>query len=443
MLLARTLDRNPQLVAAAIELHQQGRIPAGTFLIDLDAIAANAALLAREARRMRLRTYVMTKSFGRNPFVTALALACGLDTTTAVEAREAYLIDRFGLPVGHVGHLGVVPLREAEQIIAMDPEVVTVFTLESARAISDAASKRGREQPLFVRVNRPQDEVFRGFVGGWTLERCVEQIAPILKLPNVSIAGVTSYPNISYTTTTRDELALNSTFATMLEAKARLEQELGLKDLRVNAPANNGCATFALLAEGGATDVEPGHALLGGSLLHALDRLDEQPAQVYVSEVTHRWAGELYTLGGGMLYVETFGGALTTSTRCLVGHRFEDAVEQATRLRCGGHVDYYAVCDDLPHACVGDSAIYALHPQYFLNRAYVAVASGISIRQPKLEALFDWASTQLDERLRPLPPEHTATAARERARALAVFDKRREAVIETASPTNLQGGFIG
>jgi predicted amino acid racemase len=419
MLLARTLERNPELIAAAIELHQQGQIPAGTFLIDLDAIAANASLLAREARRVRLRTYLMTKSYGRNPYVTALALACGLDTTTAVEAREAHLIHRFGLPVGHVGHLGAVPLREAEQIVAMDPEVVTVFTLEAARAVSEAASRRGTEQPLFVRVNGAQDEVFRGFVGGWTLERCVEEIAPILALPNVSIVGVTSYPNISYTTTARDRLALNSTFATMLEAKARLEQELGLNELRVNAPANNGCATFALLAGGGATDVEPGHALLGGSLLHALDRLDERPAQVYVSEVTHRWAGELYTLGGGMLYVETFGGALTAPIRCLVGHRFEDALEHSTRLRFCGHVDYYAVCDDLPQARVGDSAVYALHPQYFVNRACIAVASGISRREPHVEALFDWASTQLDERLRPLPAEHTAAAARERARALA------------------------
>lgn len=412
MLLTRTLERNAQLVEAAIELHQQGALPPGTFLIDLDTIASNASLLANEARRLALRTYLMTKSYGRNPYVTALALACGLDSTVAVEAREAYLIDRFGLPVGHVGHLGAVPLGEASKIVAMEPEVITVFTLEAAQAISDAAVEQGRDQALYVRVNDQRDEVFQGFVGGWTLEDCVAGIASIIKLPNVSIRGVTSYPNISYTTTSAAHASLNSTFKTMRAAKEQLERELPLLNLRVNAPANNGCATFDLLAANGVTDAEPGHALLGGSLLHALDYLPERPAQVYVSEVTHRWAGELYTLGGGLLYLETFGGALTSPTRCLVGSSLEVALEQVTTLAYRGHVDYYGVCEDVPSARPGDTVIYALHPQYFVNRAYVAVASGIADGSPRVEAIFDWACNELDDDRLPIPPVQTAESAR-------------------------------
>ncbi len=412
MLLTRTLERNPQLVEAAIELHQRGALPPGTFLIDLDTIADNASLLASEARRLALRTYLMTKSYGRNPYVTALALARGLNSTAAVEAREAYLIDRFGLPVGHVGHLGAVPLHEAAQIVAMEPEVITVFTVETARSISNAAVAQGRHQALYVRVNDRRDEVFQGFVGGWTLEDCVAGVAPIIELPNVSIRGMTSYPNISYTTTSAAQVVLNSTFETMLRAKELLERKLPLSELRVNAPANNGCATFGLLAANGVTDAEPGHALLGGSLLHALDCLPERPAQVYVSEVTHRWAGELYTLGGGLLYLETFGGALTRPTRCLVGSSLEVAVDQVATLSYRGHVDYYGVCEDVPSARPGDTVIYALHPQYFVNRAYVAVASGIADGSPRVEAIFDWACNELDDSRLPIPSGETAEAAR-------------------------------
>jgi predicted amino acid racemase len=410
MLLERTLRRNPELVAGAIELHQRGAIPAGTYLVDLDAIAHNASLLAAEARSFGLRTYVMTKSYGRNPFVTRIALAMGLDTTVAVEAREAYLIHRFGLPVGHVGHLGAVPLREVPRIVAMEPDVVTVFTVDTAAAISAAARDQGRDQALYVRVNRRNDEVFRGFVGGWTLEECVDGIRPILALPNVRIVGITSYPNISYSTTSTSSLAPNSTFATMVEAKERLERELGLDTLRINAPANNGCATFGLLARHGVTDVEPGHALLGGSLLHALEDLPEKPAQVYVSEVSHRWEGELYTIGSGMLYVESFGGAQTSPVRCIVGRTYREALENSATMTYRGHVDYYAVCEDVPGARPGDTALYALHPQFFVNRAYVAVASGLTSGTPRIEAIFDWACNALGPDLQPIPPAEVIEA---------------------------------
>lgn len=398
MLLERTLRRNPGFIAAAVELHQRGAIPAGTYLIDLDAVADNAALLAAEARRHGLRTYLMTKSYGRHPLATRVALAQGLDSTVVVEAREAYLLERHGLPVGHVGHLGAIPLSEADRIAVMRPELVTVYTVEAAAATSRAAARQGRVQDLYLRVNEPGDEIFRGFVGGWTFDGCVDAAAAILELPGVRIAGLTTYPCISYAQTDLAALAPTSSFRTMLRAKERLEEKLGLEGLRVNAPANNSCATFALLAAAGATDVEPGHALLGGSLLHALNDLAERPAHLYVSEISHRWGGELYVLGGGMLYVEKFGGAQAAPARFLVGSTYDQAVARVTTVRDYGHVDYYAVCDDVADARPGDTAVAALHPQDFVNRAYVSAVSGIAAGAPKVEATFDWACNAIDDR---------------------------------------------
>lgn len=52
MYLQRLIERNPRLMEIAIKLHQDGRIPPNTWLIDLDAIAENARALSAEASRL-------------------------------------------------------------------------------------------------------------------------------------------------------------------------------------------------------------------------------------------------------------------------------------------------------------------------------------------------------------------------------------------------------
>jgi predicted amino acid racemase len=403
MLLDRALKRNPEMIDAAIRLHQSGVIPPATYMVDLDAIAENAKAMADESKRWNLRSYLMTKQNGRNPYITGVALEQGIDSTVAVEAMEARVIHRFGQPVGHVGHLSNIPKNEVADILAMEPEVMTVFTYENAKAISDAAVAQGRTQNLYVRINRPGDEFFKGMVGGWTEDECVEGVRRVMELPNVEVTGLTSFVNITYQTPDAEAAQPTDTFFTMLRAKEKLESELGLSDLRVNAPAFNNCATFKMLAEHGANDVEPGIGLLGSSLAHAYQDLVEKPAQVYVSEVMHHWDGEAYTLGGGLTYIETSGADHEYPIRCLAGTSFEEAKDNALTMIERGIIDYHGVCEDGHKAKVGDSAIYALRAQFFVNRAYVAIVTGISQGEPKLEALFDSAANALDENFEPIP----------------------------------------
>jgi predicted amino acid racemase len=415
VLLDRLQRRNPALIGAAIELHQRGAVPAGTYVLDLDAIADNAALLAGAAQRAGLRSYLMTKSYGRNPLATAVALAQGLTSTVAVEPQETDIFARFGIPLGHVGHLANVPRHAVRRVVGMRPDVVTVYTHEATALVSAAARERGAVQDVYVRVNRPADELFRGLVGGWTEEDAVRSVRRLLELPNVRVAGLTTFPCISYATRDAHSARLTPTFFTMLRARERLERELGLEGLRVNAPAFNNCATFPLLARHGATDVEPGTALLGASLAHAAQDLPERPAHVYVSEVMHRWGGELYTTGGGMMYLETYGGAADDPVQCMIGRTLDEAREKRSTLLDVGMVNYYAVCADHPQARVGDSAVFALHPQFFVNRAYVAVVSGVARGSPRVEGLFDAACHALDARMLPIAPQ----AVRRSAEALA------------------------
>ena len=58
--------RNPRLIEQSIALHQTGKIPANTYVIDLDAVEANARKLRAEADRHGLKLFAMTKQMGRN-----------------------------------------------------------------------------------------------------------------------------------------------------------------------------------------------------------------------------------------------------------------------------------------------------------------------------------------------------------------------------------------
>jgi hypothetical protein len=58
MYMQRVLERNPQLLEAGLRFHRDGSIPPNTFLIDLDTVADNARILAAEARRLGLTTYL-------------------------------------------------------------------------------------------------------------------------------------------------------------------------------------------------------------------------------------------------------------------------------------------------------------------------------------------------------------------------------------------------
>jgi predicted amino acid racemase len=414
--ISRTLERNPELIRAAIQLHQDGTIPPATYVLDLDAIADNARAMADAARRLGLRVFVMTKQDGHNPYLAHVALAQGLDSTVAVEAIEANILHRFGLPLGHVGHLSNIPKHQVARVVAMRPNVITVYSYDAAKAVSQAAGTLGLTQDLYVRVNKPGDESFAGMVGGWDESTALEGVGRLLDLPNVAVAGLTTHPVISYHETDAYNAQPTNAFFTMLRAKEQLERGLGLSDLRVNCAANCNTVTFETLARYGATDVEPGSAMTGSTQFHLHQDLPERPAQVYVSEVMHHWEGDVYTLGGGLTWLFAPG---EWAPRCLVGSSFDEARDQVLEMRLKGVVDYFGVCAGVtPQPRIGDTAIFPLLlPQIFMNRAYVAAVSGISRDEPRLEGLFDSATNELDADFSPILPAETRAKAQRVARS--------------------------
>ena len=61
--------QNPALISAALSLWQQGKIAPDSWVIDVDQVLENGKRLIETARLYCIELYLMTKQFGRNPWL--------------------------------------------------------------------------------------------------------------------------------------------------------------------------------------------------------------------------------------------------------------------------------------------------------------------------------------------------------------------------------------
>jgi predicted amino acid racemase len=377
------LARNPKLIDAAFRLHREAAIPPNTFVIDLDAVSENATLLRDAALKAGLTLYFTTKQIGFNPLVAARVSQSGIPKALAIDFREAAILSQNEVPIGHVGHIVQVPLQMIGAILELSPEVITVFSHAKAQQISQAAVRLDREVRLLLRVFSDKDFVFPGQAGGIALDRLVPEAEAILRLPNIRIAGVTSYPCLELVTASHT-LKPSQNFYTILQAAQILRETLGVKIEQVNAPGNTCVSSMPLLAQTGATHAEPGHALTGTTYLHTQLHEAETPALVYVSEISHINGHKAYAFGGGIYrrtrtYWALVGSGPERMTRTPV-----DAIDPTA-------IDYYVALPlpDQYDVAVGDTVVLSSRAQIFVTRSYVAVVQGIHTGRPVLLGLFD------------------------------------------------------
>ena len=133
--------QNPALISAALSLWQQGKIAPDSWVIDVDQILENGKRLIETARLYGIELYLMTKQFGRNPWLAEKLLALGYSGIVAVDYKEARVMRRAGLPLAHQGHLVQIPCHQVSDAVAQGTDVITVFTLDKAREVSAAAVK--------------------------------------------------------------------------------------------------------------------------------------------------------------------------------------------------------------------------------------------------------------------------------------------------------------
>jgi predicted amino acid racemase len=378
--------RNPAFLEAVISLHQSGELPANAYVLDLDAVRANGEAMRAEGERLGLEVFAMTKQVGRAPaFVRALVDA-GITDGVAVDMTDARALARSGMSLGHVGHLVQVPQAEAGTAAALGPANWTVFSDDKAAEAAQASREVGRTQDLLARIHAQGDTFYEGHEGGFEADDVVAVAERLDRIDGARFAGITTFPALLFDPGS-GELRPTPNLTTLERAAARL-RDAGVTQVRVNAPGTTSCAVFGLLAEHGATQVEPGHGLTGTTPLHALHDLVETPAVCYLTEVSHLHAGRAFAFGGGLYIDPVFPEyrlrALLADAPGLDAARLVDAT-----IPPPSAIDYYGQLDyDGRAPRTGAAVVFGFRMQAFVTRASVAGIEGVSAGAPRVGGIW-------------------------------------------------------
>lgn len=380
--------RNPRLIEAAIALHQAGRIPANTFLIDLDAVEENARAIATEAARHGMTAFAMTKQMGRNGDYCRAIARGGIGASVNVDMECVRATHRAGMGIGHLGHLVQIPRAEADAAASFGPDFWTVFNDEKAAEAAAASKRAGREQPLLARIQTIGDRFYRGHEGGFDAGETIAVADRLDGLDGARFAGITTFPALLFDQASR-KIVPTPNLATLHRAAEALAKA-GRTGIAINAPGTTSSAVLAALAEAGTTQVEPGHGLTGTTPLHAVEDLPELPAVVYVSEVSHYHGSDAYCFGGG-LYIDPIFPDYTVRAVVAREPTTAEAALRAVEIPPPAAIDYYGMIDASagPKPAVGDTVVFGFRPQVFVTRAYTVGVAGLAKGEPAVGGIHD------------------------------------------------------
>jgi predicted amino acid racemase len=379
--------RNPKFLEASMALHRHGKIPANAYVLDLDAVEANARVLKTEADRLGLKIFAMTKQVGRSSSFCSAVQRGGIDRSVAVDMACARATHRAGLRVGHLGHLQQVARHEAKAAAAtFRPDYWTVFNDEKASETAAGAQAAGYVQNLLARIKAEGDTFYRGHEGGFGAADVAAVADAFDALEGGRFAGITTFPALLFDHKSRKVLPTHN-LATLTKAAEALAKA-GRTGVEVNAPGTTSCVLLQGLADAGATQCEPGNGLHGTTALHVVEDLPELPAVCYLTEVSHLSGGKAYCFGGGFYIDPIFPDY---DVKAIVS---DEPTVAASSLRSvevppPSAIDYYAMIDATgPKAPKpGDTAVFGFRGQAFVTRAYVVGVSGISKGLPKVESI--------------------------------------------------------
>ncbi len=382
MFLSLLERRNPAFLEAAIALHQEGRVPAGAYVIDLDAVEANARALAAEAARLGLEIFAMTKQVGRTPPFMQALIRGGITGGVGVDMACARALRAGGMDVAHLGHLVQVPFAEADAAAALGPANWTVFNRDKAAEAAAASRRAGRRQDLLARIVADGDVFYRSHEGGFAAADVVAVAEDLNGLDGARFAGITTFPALLYDPERRDVVPTPN-LSTLRRAADAL-RDAGV-DAVVNGPGTTSCAVMHLLADAGVNQVEPGHGLTGTTALHLVRDLPELPAIAYLSEISHHHGGRAFAFGSGY-YVDPIFDAY--QVQALVGRELASATRVDAELVEPAAIDYYAMLDQPRPLEVGETALFGFRPQVFVTRAYVAPIAGVASGTPRVAGVY-------------------------------------------------------
>ena len=387
MFLDALIRRNSNFIEAAISMHQLGRLPANSYVIDLEAVERNAKRFQDEAKKYGLTTFAMTKQVGRHSSFCQAIMRGGINRSVAVDVACAVACDKAGLRTGHIGHLVQVPSAEADFVAAkLKPDYWTVFSVEKAIEAAGASLRAGHKQKFLTRIQTSGDTFYRGHEGGFNADDIIEVANALNKLDGGHFAGITTFPALLFDQSI-SKVKPTPNLATLQRAAEKLRSH-GWNDIEINAPGTTSSVVLSALAEAGATQCEPGNGLHGTTPLHAIEDLPEDPAVLYLTEVSHNHSGRAYCFGGGLYIDPVFPNyqvkALVTSEPVV---RREDLYD--VEMPDYSAIDYYAMIDQRHQKKLraGDSVIFGFRGQAFVTRAHVAGLKGLSCGKPEVTSI--------------------------------------------------------
>lgn len=378
MFLDILMRRNPKFLMGIQELHMRGSLPTNSYALDLDTIQTNSALLKAAGEIHGLDVIAMTKQIGRNPDACSAIKAGGISGAVAVDLECGVYANHNGLSISHIGHLVQIPKAQISQAAGLKPKLWTVFSLEQAQWISNNAKGSNVIQDVLLRVWDENCTFYKGHEGGFHASKVVEFAKEIEALPNLRIAGVTSFPGLLF-----DEMSKRLKVTENAKLIARIAETLEKlfgRSLVRNMPGTTSVAAMKLLSEAGATQVEPGHGLTGTTPINYFEDSPEIPAVAYVTEVAHHHQGRAYVYGGG-LYRDPVLGDIPTKAIALTNSG--DFASYVVDMPAPGAIDYYAALEPnglqvLPP--IGSTIIFGFRPQVFVTRGLTIGISDVAVR---------------------------------------------------------------
>lgn len=379
MFLEQTIKRNQGLVETAFHLHRKGVLQPDSYIVDMDTLLDNGRKILKEANQSGIKLFFMLKQLGRNPYIARELINLGYTGAVVVDFKEARIMMDAGITIGNIGNLVQIPEAQMQEVVAYQPEVITVFSIDKIRSIDNAAGKTGRVQGILVRVYGDADVMYSGQIAGFhvrELPKLVETVKQECK--HVTIKGVTSFPCYLYAEEKKN-IVPTENLQTVLKA-AEVLKECGIACELLNTPSATCFHTLQLMKQYGGNCGEPGHGLTGTTPMHAACHMEENPCVVYLSEVSHNFQGKGYCYGGGYY-------RRSHVKQVLVGKSLEDARRLEVTPPSAESIDYHF---GVSEKCrVGETAIMAFRFQIFVTRSDVVLVKGIGKGKPEILGIYD------------------------------------------------------
>lgn len=389
MFLQLTKQYNPSLIDYALHLVSSAHIEPDTYVIDMDAIKYNALTLLESASAYGVNLYCMLKQLGRNPKIARHILNSktaddvSFRGVVAVDFRDAIQLYEAGIPVKHVGHLVQIPEHSISTVLKMEPDVITVYSVEKAKQISSAMKKNnyvsgGRVQNILLRITDSNDLVYPGQEGGVLPKDVPSVVEQINFMEGIRFIGLTAFPCFLYDNKQGNAQATANAF-TLAKTVNMLKNEHGIICSHINMPSCNSPATIKLISKMGGTHAEPGHSLTGTNPDNLTAQVPLVPALVYATEVSHHYKGNSLCFGGGYYRRSSVSDALVKTSLGIEKTTVKSLDAEA--------IDYHFELDK--SFAVGSPVVMAFRTQIFVTRSRVALVSGLGEGNPKLDSIWD------------------------------------------------------